>query len=171
MNCFLVEKEVVKLWKLMWLQSSYRYTTTYNYKFNAFLNFIWDFFNEQILGKENQQTRLIFFIPIIEFLTCGAAVMLFEDLSLINQTQEDCCNHSSRFPCVLWGNNFKGEKKITKTWHNKRSYNKNPEEKKKRNPHTKAKLLGAEKIKFIREGPQSQNHQLLKVHTDSSLHP
>lgn len=57
-------------------------------------------------------------MPIIQFLTCGAAVMLFEDLSLINQTQEDCCNCSSRFPCVLLGNNFK-EKKI---WHNRRSY-------------------------------------------------
>lgn len=119
MNCFLVEKEVVKLWKLMWLKSSYRYTATSKYKFNEFLGFIWGFFNKQILGKENQQTRLFFFMPIIQFLTCGAAVTLFEDLSIINQTQENCCNHSSRFPCVLLGNHFKEKKRI---WHNKRSY-------------------------------------------------
>lgn len=28
----------------------------YNYKFDEFLGFIWDFSNEQILGKENLQT-------------------------------------------------------------------------------------------------------------------
>lgn len=58
-------------------------------------------------------------MPIVQFLTCGAAVTVFEDLSIINQTQENCCNHSSRFPCVLLGINSKEKKRI---WHNKRSY-------------------------------------------------
>lgn len=63
------------------------------------------------LGK-NHQTRL-FFMQIIQFLTCAAAMA--EDLSIINQTQQNCCNRSSSIPYVLQGNCFKGKKKGKKS--------------------------------------------------------
>jgi len=46
--CFLVEKEVVKLQKLEWFKSSYRYTATCNYKFNECSEFICCFFFQSV---------------------------------------------------------------------------------------------------------------------------